>query len=138
MVYLRLLTSAQIQDDPEEFGGFIEDPVGYHEDKYEEQNHEEQNEEIRKAMLTKKIKDFCTKFVEPLGIEAGQFSPFQMDSGHVYTTYTVDHIQIAALTRALETKVKIASLRDKVIGGEVDFAENGSDFSGDPLHLLHR
>ena len=51
MVYLRLLTSAQIRADPEAFAGFLMHP------------------EIGEPM---ELRDFCESFVEAVGKEAGE------------------------------------------------------------------
>lgn len=70
VVYLRLLASAQIQADAENYEPFLLHP------------------ELGEPL---KAKDFCSQFVEAIGKEA-------------------DHVQVAALSRALELNVQVAYL----------------------------
>lgn len=53
VVYLRLLTSAQIRADPDAYAGFLMHP------------------EIGEPM---ELRDFCESFVEAVGKEAGMFA----------------------------------------------------------------
>jgi len=81
VVYLRLLTSAQIQADAETYEPFL--------------LHPEMGEPLG-------AKDFCSLFVEAIGKEA-------------------DHVQVAALSRALELNVKVAYLDGRSTDGAIDF-----------------
>ncbi|EGN94864.1 hypothetical protein SERLA73DRAFT_187954 [Serpula lacrymans var. lacrymans S7.3] len=102
VVYLRLLTSAQIRADPDAYAGFLHDPDNY---------------------MELQLETFCQHYVEAVGKEA-------------------DHVQIAALSRALKINVKIAYLdgRDPQEVGKVDFHEFifADDTTSSSLVLLYR
>jgi len=49
-----------------------------------------------------------------------------------------DHVQITALSRALQISVKIAYLDGRGTNGKVDFVDFDSAAGGDPLQLLYR
>lgn len=53
--------------------------------------------------------------------------------------HTIDHVQITALSRALETSVRIAYLDGRNANGHVDFVDFSQTNAGDePLVLLYR
>ncbi|KIM81941.1 hypothetical protein PILCRDRAFT_71406, partial [Piloderma croceum F 1598] len=98
VVYLRLLTSAQIRADPDEYAPFLFHP---------------------ELGIQMEPQEFCENFVESVGKEA-------------------DHVQITALSRALQISVKIAYLDGRGTDGKVDFVDFDSAAGGDPLQLLYR
>lgn len=100
VMYLRLLTSAQIRTAPDEFEAFIMHP---------------------ETGMEMSITEFCELFVDPMGKEA-------------------DHVQIAALSRALRVRIQIAYLDGRSSDGKVEFVEfnHEPDSSGEPLLLLYR
>jgi len=101
VVYLRLLASAQIQADAENYEPFLLHP------------------ELGEPL---KAKDFCSQFVEAIGKEA-------------------DHVQVAALSRALNLNVQVAYLDGRGTNGHVDFVPfNNSDDHGtiEDVILLYR
>ncbi|KAF8519335.1 cysteine proteinase [Hysterangium stoloniferum] len=83
ITYLRLLTSAQLKSDPDNYAPFL-----FHQDTFEPMS----------------VQEFCQTSVEPLGREA-------------------DHVQISALSRALNVNVKVAYLDGRGNGEKVDFVE---------------
>ncbi|TFK96967.1 peptidase C65 Otubain-domain-containing protein [Pterulicium gracile] len=98
VVYLRLLTSAQIRADPDTYSPFLFHP---------------------EAGVELEPREFCEAFVEATGREA-------------------DHVQITALSRALQTNVKIAYLDGRSEKAEfVDFT-NAVEPEMAPIHLLYR
>ncbi|KAI6102850.1 peptidase C65 Otubain-domain-containing protein [Pisolithus sp. B1] len=100
VMYLRLLTSAQIRTAPDEFEAFIMHP---------------------ETGMEMAITEFCELFVDPMGKEA-------------------DHVQIAALSRALRVRIQIAYLDGRSSDGKVEFVEfnHEPDSSGQSLLLLYR
>ncbi|KIK23703.1 hypothetical protein PISMIDRAFT_100055, partial [Pisolithus microcarpus 441] len=100
VMYLRLLTSAQIRTAPDEFEAFIMHP---------------------ETGMEMSITEFCELFVDPMGKEA-------------------DHVQIAALSRALRVRIQIAYLDGRSSDGKVEFVEfnHEPDSSRKPLLLLYR
>ncbi|KAI6020528.1 peptidase C65 Otubain-domain-containing protein [Pisolithus marmoratus] len=83
VMYLRLLTSAQIRTAPDEFEAFIMHPD---------------------TGMEMTVTAFCELFVDPMGKEA-------------------DHVQIAALSRALRVRIQIAYLDGRSSDGKVEFVE---------------
>lgn len=100
VMYLRLLTSAQIRTAPEEFEGFIMHPD---------------------TGMKMTVTEFCENFVDPMGKEA-------------------DHVQITALSRALQVRIHIAYLDGHSPDGKVKFVEfdQAPDSRSEPLLLLYR
>jgi len=101
VVYLRLLASAQIQADAENYEPFL--------------LHPELGEPLG-------AKDFCSQFVEAIGKEA-------------------DHVQVAALSRALKLNVQVAYLDGRGSDGRIDFVpfENSEDHKTvEDVILLYR
>ncbi|KAF9048051.1 cysteine proteinase [Hymenopellis radicata] len=100
VVYLRLLTSAQIRMDPDTYAPFLFHP------------------ELGEQM---EVRDFCESFVEAVSKEA-------------------DHVQMTALSRALEINVNVAYLDGRNPNGQVDFVEfrNPPDSMDTPITLLYR
>ncbi|PBK71721.1 cysteine proteinase [Armillaria solidipes] len=100
VVYLRLLTSAQIRIDPDAFAPFLFHP------------------ELGEPM---EVREFCEHFVEAVNKEA-------------------DHVQMTALSRALQLNVNVAYLDGRNSNGLVDFVEfrSAADANETPLTLLYR
>ncbi|KAK0236806.1 cysteine proteinase [Armillaria nabsnona] len=100
VVYLRLLTSAQIRIDPDAFAPFLFHP------------------ELGEPM---EVREFCEHFVEAVNKEA-------------------DHVQMTALSRALQLNVNVAYLDGRNSNGLVDFVEfrSAPDANETPLTLLYR
>ncbi|KAK0497745.1 cysteine proteinase [Armillaria luteobubalina] len=100
VVYLRLLTSAQIRIDPDAFAPFLFHP------------------ELGEPM---EVREFCEHFVEAVNKEA-------------------DHVQMTALSRALQLNVNVAYLDGRNSNGLVDFVEfrSAPDANELPLTLLYR
>ncbi|KAI0270606.1 cysteine proteinase [Gloeopeniophorella convolvens] len=100
VMFMRMLASAQIRGDPDEYAPFLTHP------------------EIGEQM---EVREFCEAFVEALGKEA-------------------DHVQIAALSRALRVNVSIAYLDGRSADGHVEFVRfhNAIDENEPPLVLLYR
>jgi ubiquitin thioesterase protein OTUB1 len=100
VVYLRLLTSAQIRTDPTTYQPFLSHP-----------DHGTQMEP----------QGFCESFVESIGKEA-------------------DHVQITALSRALQVDVDIAYIDGRSAQGDVNFVElrHANTSAADPITLLYR
>ncbi|PBK92611.1 cysteine proteinase [Armillaria gallica] len=100
VVYLRLLTSAQIRIDPDAFSPFLFHP------------------ELGEPM---EVREFCEHFVEAVNKEA-------------------DHVQMTALSRALQLNVNVAYLDGRNSNGLVDFVEfrSAPDAKETPLTLLYR
>ncbi|KAK0478746.1 cysteine proteinase [Armillaria novae-zelandiae] len=100
VVYLRLLTSAQIRIDPDAFAPFLFHP------------------ELGEPM---EVREFCEHFVEAVNKEA-------------------DHVQMTALSRALQLNVNVAYLDGRNSNGLVDFVEfrSAPDANEPPLALLYR
>ena len=120
VVYLRLLTSAQIRADPEAFAPFLFHP------------------ELGNQM---EPREFCENFVESVGKEAGQFLFYFVVI--LFTIWVVwcafaDHVQMTALSRALHVNVRIAYLDGRGTNGKVDFVDFESTDGTDPLQLLYR
>ncbi|KII84082.1 hypothetical protein PLICRDRAFT_118324 [Plicaturopsis crispa FD-325 SS-3] len=98
VVFLRLLTSAQIRTDPDSYAPFLFHP---------------------ELGIQMEPREFCESFVEAVGKEA-------------------DHVQIIALSRALEINVHIAYLDGRDTNGRVEFVEFNNAPGADPLILLYR
>ncbi|KAK0189760.1 cysteine proteinase [Armillaria mellea] len=100
VVYLRLLTSAQIRIDPDAFAPFLFHP------------------ELGEPM---EVREFCEHFVEAVNKEA-------------------DHVQMTALSRALQLNVNVAYLDGRNSNGLVDFVKfrSAPDANETPLTLLYR
>ena len=88
VVFLRLVTSARIRTDPNTYSPFLFNP--------------ETGEDIEP-------REFCERYVEAVGKEAGKFNqlPYHCSS---YISSFIDHVQITALTRALNMNLEVAYL----------------------------
>lgn len=116
-MYMRLLASAQMRVD-EQFADFLFDP---------------------ETQMQTSVDDFCRRFVEPLGKEAGEYTSISFQR-RTRPSRKKDHVQVAALAQALNVHVKVAYLDGHAADGQVnfvDFSENASDGT-DPLVLLYR
>ncbi|KDQ54548.1 hypothetical protein JAAARDRAFT_397855 [Jaapia argillacea MUCL 33604] len=100
VVFLRLLTSAQIRTDPDSYADFLFNP------------------ELGEPMAPR---EFCESFVEAVGKEA-------------------DHVQMTALSRALNVNFSVAYLDGRSKDGTVDFVQfdSGNDYGSEPMVLLYR
>ncbi|TDL26983.1 cysteine proteinase [Rickenella mellea] len=101
VVFMRLLTSAQIRTDPETYAPFLFNP--------------ETGEDIPP-------REFCERYVEAVGKEA-------------------DHVQMTALTRALQTNINVAYLDGHSEDGKVNFVEfrgSAPEENENPPVLLYR
>lgn len=100
VMYLRLLTSAQIRTDPATYQPFL--------------SHPDDGTQMEPQ-------GFCDNFVESIGKEA-------------------DHVQITALSRALQINVDIAYIDGHSIDGDVNFVElrHAIESGADPITLLYR
>lgn len=118
MVFLRLLTSAKIRTEPEDYQYFITHPeLGYE----------------------MELRDFCEGFVEAVGKEAGKSSYSSFGPMHVQLMVwcLLDDVQITALSRALQVNIRIARVdgHDTRVSFDDKF---GTDESIAPLTLLFR
>ncbi|KAG7087579.1 hypothetical protein E1B28_013533 [Marasmius oreades] len=100
VMYLRMLTSAQLRLDPDLYSPFL--------------IHSETGEPME-------VREFCEHFVEATGKEA-------------------DHVQMTALSRALQINVDVAYLDGRGTNGEVDFVtlRDATDTEMSPVTLLYR
>lgn len=117
VMYMRLLTSAQMRVDGQ-FADFLFDP---------------------ESQMQTSVDDFCRRFVEPLGKEAGGWA-HMLSPMDYRISKKKDHVQVAALAQALHVHVKVAYLDGHAADGQVnfvDFSENASG-STEPLVLLYR
>ncbi|KAJ8075006.1 hypothetical protein PM082_019333 [Marasmius tenuissimus] len=100
VMYLRMVTSAQLRLDPESYEPFL--------------FHPETGEPMQ-------VREFCEHFVEATGKEA-------------------DHVQMTALSKALQINIDIAYLDGRGANGQVEFVkfENGTPEVISPICLLYR
>jgi ubiquitin thioesterase protein OTUB1 len=121
VTFMRMITSTQIQSEPETYEPFL-----IHPDNGE----------------TMGVREFCKVVVEVLGKEAGEHSPFS-------STYAllilepflyIDHVQLMAISQALKVNLKIAYLDGRSQDGRVEFVtfNHASDQNETPLTLLYR
>ncbi|KAH0833981.1 hypothetical protein J3R83DRAFT_11213 [Lanmaoa asiatica] len=117
VMYMRLLTSAQMRVD-EQFADFLFDP---------------------ESQMQTSVDDFCRRFVEPLGKEAGECIYASLSDGLPHLERQ-DHVQVAALAQALNVHVKVAYLDGHAADGKVNFVDFSENVSGGavPLVLLYR
>lgn len=100
VMYLRLLTSAQIRIDPANYQPFL--------------SHPDDGTQMEP-------REFCESFVESIGKEA-------------------DHVQITALSCALQIDVDVAYVDGRTARGDVSFVElrHARNPGTDPIALLYR
>lgn len=95
-MFLRLLTSAELRGNPDEYSGFLF------------------NEEVGLV----DVPTFCASQVDPVGKEAGERFLFAFPIYIIYiymyvrlmSMIDVDHVQVLALARALKVNLKLAYL----------------------------
>ncbi|KAI3612679.1 otubain-like cysteine protease [Moniliophthora roreri] len=99
VMYLRMLTSAQLRLDPDSYAPFLFHP------------------ELGEPM---EVREFCEHFVEATGKEA-------------------DHVQMTALSRALQINIDIAYLDGRGVNGAVEFVKfQDAKTKLKPICLLYR
>jgi ubiquitin thioesterase protein OTUB1 len=122
---MRMVTSTQIQSEPETYEPFL--------------THPDTGE-------TMGVKEFCKAVVEVLGKEAGEaeFLPLPAYVSRVLLIsklflYT-DHVQLTAISQAFKVNLKIAYLDGRSQDGRVEFVtfNHASDKNETPLTLLYR
>ena len=127
---MRMITSAQIRSDPEEYDPFL--------------SHPDTGEKMQ-------VREFCETFVEVLGKEAGEpffrcrrFYFLHREKGRVlkikFGFFFTDHVQVTAISRALRINVKIAYLDGRSSDGRVEFVtfNNAINEAETPLTLIYR
>lgn len=115
-----MLTSATMRLYPEQYIDFLYDP----------------DDDILKP-----LEDFCLQDVEPMGKEAGEISALAFK--HVTDLHAEDHVQITALSHALQINFEIAYLDGHghtTSGPDVSFVKipDSAHFEGEPVRLLYR
>ena len=115
---MRMITSAQIRSKPEEYEPFL--------------THPDTGGKIE-------VKEFCESVVEVLGKEAGERPPPLLSFQFRLTVWT-DHVQLTAISQALQVNVKIAYLDGRNADGRVDYVtfNHASDEKETPLTLIYR
>ncbi|KAL0579386.1 hypothetical protein V5O48_002611 [Marasmius crinis-equi] len=119
VMYLRMLTSAQLRLDPDSYAPFL--------------FHPETGEPME-------VREFCEHFVEATGKEAGKLRlPDPAPNKQTYS-FGLDHVQMTALSRALHLNVDIAYLDGRGADGQVEFVkfQNETDTKIAPICLLYR
>ena len=127
VTFMRMVTSTQIQGEPETYEPFL--------------THPDTGE-------TMGVKDFCRIVVEVLGKEAGEHSSllFQVLAAcfvgvaDIEVAFFTDHVQLTALSQALKVNLKIAYLDGRSQDGHVEFVSfnYASDENETPLTLIYR
>ncbi len=88
-MYLRMLTSAQIRLDPETYEPFLTHPD---------------------LNIPLNAHDFCVQFVESVREGSGWVHPLSLFRSITPQPLPIDHVQVAALSRALNINVQVAYL----------------------------
>ncbi|KAJ4481032.1 peptidase C65 Otubain-domain-containing protein [Lentinula aciculospora] len=123
VVYLRMLTSAQIRLDPETFAPFLFHP------------------ELGEPMG---VREFCEHFVDATGKEAGMFKVCSSCISHgLPFCGSIDHVQMTALSKILRLNVDVAYLDGRGSNGQVEFVkfqpeETSEAATSSPICLLYR
>lgn len=118
-VMLTIFQSAQIRQHSDSFEGFLFHP------------------ELGEQMG---VRQFCESFVEAVGKEAGEKVNAHMLLSKQACSLLPDHVQMTALSQALQINVNVAYLDGRGANGQVDFVElhNATDTGTVPLILLYR
>lgn len=120
VVYMRMLTSAQIRLDPDNFAPFLFHP------------------ELGEPMG---VREFCEHFVDATGREAGAYLSL-LHSILLILPPLVDHVQMTALSRVLRINIDVAYLDGRGSNGQVEFVkfqpDEAKEASSSPICLLYR
>ena len=122
VTFMRMITSTQIQCEPETYEPFL-----IHPDTGE----------------TMGVREFCKVVVEVLGKEAGEYTPylpFHVGFAILKLFFYTDHVQLMAISQALKVNLKIAYLDGRSQDGHVEFVtfDHATDEKENPLTLLYR